>query len=606
MSEFDGRAFARSLSTGPGVYLMRDSADKVLYVGKARNLRRRVASYFDRRDKGSRINLMVRKAARMEVSLTRTEAEALLLENEWIKAHRPRFNINLRDDKSYPWIRIDTRHAFPRIGFYRGSRKEAGDYFGPYSSAGAVRESLNQIYRLFGLRQCRDTVYSNRSRPCLQYQINRCSAPCVGYISEAEYARDLEAAREFLKGRDEAVIEYLGERMQQASEALDFEKAASLRDHIQTLQRVRSSQYVTDGADNLDVIALATGNGHAAVQVVEFRQGRNVGGRCFFPGNLGEELEPSEILDAFIGQYYAERIPPAEILLSHEPSQAALWSEALARRRESKVRLSWKLRGDRAQWIKMATTNAEDALRRRVSERDLIGRGLDALAELIELAEPPARLECFDISHSSGTETVGSCVVFGPEGKMTRNYRQFNINGIEPGDDYAAMEQVLRRRYGKLLAEGDDVPDLVIIDGGKGQVGRARKVFEELDLDAIPILGVAKGPARKAGLETFILGNREVRPGPHHPASHLVQQIRDEAHRFAINAHRRRRQKRAQASPLEQVPGIGPQRRQRLLAHFGGLQGLRKAGTDELARVPGISAALAARIAEHLRSTGSS
>jgi excinuclease ABC subunit C len=606
MSEFDGRAFARSLSTGPGVYLMRDGAGNVLYVGKARNLRRRVASYFDRRDKGGRINLMVRRVASMEVSLTRTEAEALLLENEWIKAHRPRFNINLRDDKSYPWIRIDTRHEFPRIGFYRGSRKEPGEYFGPYSSAGAVRESLSQIYRLFGLRQCRDTVFSNRSRPCLQYQINRCSAPCVGYISEADYARDLDAAREFLKGRDEAVIEYLGERMKEASEALDFEKAATLRDHIQTLQRVRSSQYVTDGADNLDVIALATGSGQAAVQVVEFRQGRNVGGRCFFPGNLAEELVPAEILDAFVGQYYAERLPPAEILLSHEPNQAALWAEALTRRRESKVRLSWKLRGDRAQWIKLARTNAEDALRRRVSERDLIGRGLEALGELIGLAEPPARLECFDISHISGTETVGSCVVFGPEGKASKNYRQFNIEGIQPGDDYAAMEQVLRRRYGKLLADRDEVPDLVVIDGGRGQVSRARQVFDELGLDAIPIMGVAKGPARKAGLETFILGEREVRPGPHHPASHLVQQIRDEAHRFAISAHRRRRQKRAQASPLEQVPGIGPQKRQKLLAHFGGLQGLRKAGTDELARVPGISAALAARIAEHLQAAGES
>ena len=606
MSDFDGRAFARSLSTGPGVYVMRDGAGKVLYVGKARNLRRRVASYFDQRDKGSRINLMVRRIAGMEVSLTRTEAEALLLENEWIKAHRPRFNINLRDDKSYPWIRIDTRHAYPRIGFYRGGRKDTGEYFGPYSSAGAVRESLNQIYRLFGLRQCRDTVFSNRSRPCLQYQINRCSAPCVGYISKADYARDLNAAREFLKGRDEAVIEYLGERMQQASEALDFEKAAALRDHIQTLQRVRSSQYVTAGADNLDVIALASGSGHAAVQVVEFRQGRNVGGRCFFPGNLTAELAPSDVLSAFVGQYYAERLPPAEILLSHEPSQAGLWQEALTQRREGKVRLSWRVRGDRAQWVKLASTNAEDALRRRVAERDLIGRGMDALAELIELPEPPARLECFDISHISGTETVGSCVVFGPEGRLKKNYRHYNIEGIEPGDDYAAMEQVLRRRYGKLLAEQGDVPDLVIIDGGKGQVGRARHVFEQLGLDAIPLMGVAKGPARKAGLETFIVGQREVRPGPHHPASHLVQQIRDEAHRFAINAHRRRRQKRAQASPLEQVPGIGPQRRQKLLAHFGGLQGLRKAGTDELSRVPGISVALAAKIAEHLRAGGES
>ena len=603
MSDFDGREFARSLATGPGVYLMRDARGGVLYVGKARNLRRRVASYFDRRDKGPRINLMVRKIADMEVSLTRTEAEALLLENEWIKAHRPRFNINLRDDKSYPWIRLETDHPYPRIGFYRGSRKHSGQYFGPYSSAGAVRESLNQIYRLFGLRQCRDSVYNNRTRPCLQYQIGRCSAPCVDYISQEDYARDTRAAVQFLKGRDEAVIEHFGERMREASEALNFERAAVLRDHIQTLQRVRSSQYVADGADNLDVIGLSVAAGQAAVQVVEFRHGRNVGGRCFFPGNLHAELGPGEIMSAFLGQYYAERPPPAEILVSHQPDQAGLWKEALAERREGKLGLRWRLRGQRAEWIKLAVANADDALRRRLSERDQIGRGLSELASLIDLASPPQRLECFDISHISGTETVGSCVVFGPEGALKKYYRQFNIEGIEPGDDYAAMEQVLRRRYRKLLSDGSEVPDLVIIDGGKGQAGRARAVLDELGLDAIPVMGVAKGPARKAGMETFILGDREVRPGPHHPASHLVQQIRDEAHRFAITAHRRRRQKRAQASPLEQVPGVGPQRRQRLLQHFGGLQSLSRATPEELARVPGISSALAERIAEHLRSS---
>lgn len=600
MSEFDGRAFARSLSTGPGVYVMRDAQGKVLYVGKARNLRRRVASYFDKRDKGGRINLMVRRIAAMEVSLTRTEAEALLLENEWIKAHRPRFNVNLRDDKSYPWIRLETSHPFPRIGFYRGSRKQPGQYFGPYSSATAVRESLNRIYRLLGLRQCRDSVFSNRSRPCLQYQINRCTAPCVGYISQAEYQRDVDAAVQFLSGRDEAVIEHLKERMAEASTALEFEKAAMLRDQIQTLQGIRTSQYVTDGAESLDVIGMSRAGAHAAVQVVEFRHGRNVGGRCYYPGNLFDDIAEADIMSAFLGQFYAERQPPAEIILSHSPGQSELWKEALSRRRGGRVAMRWRVRSERAQWLKLAVTNADDALRRRLSERDLVGRGLSALAELIDLPAPPQRIECFDISHISGTETVGSCVVFGIEGAQKKLYRQYNIEGIEPGDDYAAMEQVLKRRYARLLEDDGNIPDLLIIDGGKGQLARARAVLESLGLDAIPVMGVAKGPARRSGHETFVLGEREVRPGPHHSASHLVQQLRDEAHRFAITAHRKRRQKRAQASPLEQIPGIGPKRRQMLLQHFGGLQGLQVASADELARVPGISPKLAERIAEHL------
>jgi len=601
MSEFDGAAYARRLATGPGVYVMKDIQGRVLYVGKARNLRRRVASYFDRRDKGSRINLMVRKIASMEVSLTRTEAEALLLENEWIKAHRPRFNINLRDDKSYPWIRLDTRHEYPRIAFYRGSRKQTGEYFGPYSSAGAVRESLNQIYRLFGIRQCRDTVFANRTRPCLQYQIGRCSAPCVGLISKEDYRADLDAARRLLKGEDAAVIDYLAGRMGRASEALDFEKAAVIRDHIQSLQRVRSSQYVAGNSENLDVVALDTAAGQAALQVVEFRQGRNVGGRCFFPGNLHAELDDGDIMAAFLGQYYAERIAPAEVLLSHEPVQSALLAEALGRRRSAPVKLRWRLRGQRAQWVRMAATNAGDALRRRLSERDQIGRGLAALADLIDLPAPPQRIECFDISHISGTETVGSCVVFGPGGPVKPQYRHYNVSGIEPGDDYAAMEQVLRRRYRKALEQAEELPDLVVIDGGLGQLNRARAVLGELGLDALAVMGVAKGAARKAGHERLIVGEREVVPGPHHPVSHLVQQVRDEAHRFAISGHRRRRQKRAQASPLESIPGVGPARRQSLLNHFGGLHGLVKAGAEDLMKVPGINRALAERIVEHLR-----
>jgi excinuclease ABC subunit C len=603
MSDFDGRAFARSLSTGPGVYLMRDADGKVLYVGKARNLRRRVASYFNRRDLGPRINLLVRKVASMEVSLTRTEAEALLLENEWIKAHLPRFNVNLRDDKSYPWIRLELGHDYPRIGFYRGNRKPPHRYFGPFSSAGAVREALNQIYRLFGLRQCRDTVFANRTRPCLQYQINRCSAPCVGHISQDDYAADVRAAVQFLEGRNEAAIEHLAERMEQASQALEFEQAAAYRDRIRAVQQVRGSQFVTGGTADLDVIGIHAQSGKAAVHVVEFRHGRNVGGRSHFPGNVHKELSVGEVLAAFLGQYYTDRTPPSEILLSDEPADSALWTEALGSRREARVTLSWRVRSERAEWVRMAAANAEDALRRRLAERDQIGRGLAALAELLDLGSPPERLECFDISHISGTETVASCVVFGPRGADKKQYRHFNIRDVIPGDDYAAMEQVLRRRYTRALEQSDELPDLVLIDGGKGQLGRARAVFEELGLDAIPLLGIAKGAARRAGYETFVMGDREVVPGPHHAASHLVQQIRDEAHRFAVKGHRQRRQKRAQASPLEQVPGIGPKRRQALLKAFGGLQGIRDAGIDELMRVGGINRKLAEAVVDRLKSS---
>ncbi len=601
MSRFDGRAFARSLSTGPGVYLMRDVDGKVLYVGKARNLQRRVSSYFTRQQRSPRIELMLRKVASMEVSLTRTEAEALLLENEWIKAHRPRFNVSLRDDKSYPWIRLEAGHEFPRIGFYRGSRKPPHRYFGPYSSAGSVREALNQIYRLFGIRQCRDTVFANRTRPCLQYQINRCTAPCVGYISQEAYRRDVQAAVRFLQGRDEEVIEYLAERMEEASDKLEFERAAQFRDRIRSMQKVRASQFVTGGSSDLDVIGMSILPARAALHVVEFRHGRNVGGRTYFPGNLHEDMDEAEIMSAFLGQYYAERRPPPEILLSQSPREPKLWEEALGSRREALVKLRWRLRGERAEWVRLAVANADDALRRRLAERDQIGTGLAALADLLELPTPPERIECFDISHISGTETVGSCVVFGPTGADKKAYRRYNIHDITPGDDYAAMGQVLGRRYGRVLEQEDTLPDLVIIDGGKGQLGRAREVMEELGLDAVPLLGVAKGPARRAGYETLIFGGREAVPGPHDPVSHLIQQIRDEAHRFAITGHRKRRQKRAQASPLEQVPGIGPKRRQQLLKHFGGLQGLISAGVDEIERVPGISRKLAEQIASHLQ-----
>jgi len=599
---FDGQAFARTLAESPGVYLMRDAEGKALYVGKARNLRKRVASYFDRRDKGARIGLMISKIASIEVSLTRTEAEALLLENEWIKSLAPRYNINLRDDKSYPWIRLTSHQEFPRIGFYRGSRSRPGEYFGPFSSAGAVRETLNQVYRLFGIRQCTDSVFANRSRPCLQYQIKRCSAPCVGHIDKQDYARDVEAARAFLKGENETVLDHLGERMERASAALDFETAALLRDRIQSIRKIQSSQFVTDGAEELDVIALAVEGGAAAVQVVEFRAGRNVGGRIFFPANVDPDAPAGRVMAQFLGQYYAERLPPAEVIASPAPEDGELIEQALAERRGRAVRISSQVRGERRQWREMAETNARDALRRRRDERDQIGKELTALADLLKLPAPPERIECFDISHISGTETVASCVVHTPSGMQRKLYRHFNIENIGAGDDYAAMQQALERRYRRVLVEDpDSLPDLVLIDGGRGQSDRARAVLTELGLDQLPVVGIAKGPARRAGHETWVLDRREAVPGPNHPASLLAQRIRDEAHRFAVHGHRRRRQKASTESPLERIPGVGPRRRQRLLAHFGGLKGVRAAGIEELSRVDGINRQLAEAIYQHLR-----
>ena len=599
-SAFDGKAFASSLATGPGVYLMRDAADRPLYVGKARNLRKRVASYFDGRDKGGRIGLVVARTASMEVSLTRTEAEALLLENEWIKSLRPRYNINLRDDKSYPWIRLTSHQEYPRVAFYRGGRKQPGDYFGPYSSAGAVREALNQAYRLFGIRQCNDSVFKNRSRPCLQYQINRCSAPCVGYISGADYSRDVAAARAFLEGKNDQVLEHLEKRMSRASRALDFETAAAYRDRIRAVGKIQSGQYVTGGAIELDVLALARSGHVAAVQVVEFRHGNNAGSRTFFPSNINPESEDADIMSGFLGQYYAERKPPAEILVNRLPADRALWQEALARCRGSRVRIAARVRSQRARWLTMAEGNAADALRRRLAEADQVGRGLEALANLVKLPSPPQRIECFDISHISGTETVGSCVVLTSAGLERKSYRHYNIEGITPGDDYAALVQVLKRRFQRALKEQQVLPDLVIIDGGKGQARKAREVLAGFELDELPVIGIAKGPARRAGHETWVLADREVKPGPHHSASLLVQRIRDEAHRFAIRAHRQRRQKRAQASPLESIPGIGAKRRRSLLTYFGGLKGIEAAGIEELQRVPGISRRLAESIHRHL------
>lgn len=600
MSGFCGQTFAKSLTKGPGVYVMRDVNGQVLYVGKAKNLQRRVASYFNGQDKGPRINLMIKKIDSMEVSLTGTETEALLLENEWIKSHKPRFNINLRDDKSYPWIRLSSEHSYPLVSFYRGKKKSKGEFFGPFSSIGAVRESLNQIYRLFKLRQCRDSVFNNRTRPCLQYQIKRCSAPCVGYISQADYEADVDAARQLLNGNDDAVIKHLVQRMTAASEGQDYEQAAVFRDHIQSLQTVRSQQFVMGQQQDMDVIGLASQTGAVAIHVMSFRNGRNVGGRTLFPSNVTPQDTDQSVIDAFLGQFYQDHRPPRVVLVSQEPSAPSLWAQALGQRRCGPVDLKYRVRGERLQWVSLAVKNADDALRRKLIEKDQWGQGLAALSSLLALSGPPERMECFDISHSSGQGTVGSCVVFGPEGAIKRSYRLYGIEGIAPGDDYAAMEDVLRRRYRRALKEDGQLPDLLVVDGGKGQLARAQKVMTELGLDAIPVLGVAKGPARRSGHERLIFGDREVVPGPHHRASHVIQQIRDEAHRFAVSGHRRKRQKMAHQSILDGIEGIGSVKRKRLLQQFGGQEGLINASVQDLERVEGISAGLATRLHEAL------
>lgn len=597
---FDGKAQTRKLPTGPGVYLFRDQEGTVLYVGKAANLRKRVSSYFDARPKGARIMRMVSRIRDIETALTRNEAEALLLENEWIKAHRPRYNVLLRDDKSYPWVVMTTDHDYPRIAFHRGKRKKGRTYLGPYPSASSVRESINLIQKTFRVRNCEDSIYANRSRPCLQYQIKRCTAPCVGYVSESDYATQVDDALLFLRGQSDQVITRLIARMETASKALNFEDAALYRDRINILKRMQAQQFVSHGSGDIDVIALARERGQACVQVMTFRGGRNLGQRSYFPTQTAG-AEDEEVLEAFLGQYYRDRVPPKGLLLSHPLADRELFAEVFSERAGYKVTLQARPRGERRQWLELTRRNAEHALSMNLASDARIHAQFESLRELLDLDEAPETLECFDISHTTGNQTVGSCVVFDQTGPVKSHYRRFNLKGITPGDDYAAMRQVLERRYRRLSEEGASLPGLVIVDGGKGQLTQAMEVLEDLGLSDLPLLGIAKGPTRRAGEETWVRpGQRPLHPGPEAAASHLVQHIRDEAHRFAITGHRGRRQKAVTDSPLEGIQGVGAARRKALLSHFGGIRGVRQAGVEELASVPGVSRNLAQRIFDAL------
>ena len=594
---FDGKAFASRLPTRPGVYLMRDTGGTVLYVGKARNLRKRVASYFDARPKAERIMRMIARVCDIEVSLTRTEGEALLLENEWIKSLKPRYNILLRDDKSYPWIAMSTQHEFPQIAFHRGARDKKKSYFGPYPSAGSVRESINLIQKLFRLRNCEDSYFSHRTRPCLQYQIRRCTAPCVGRVSREDYAAQVDDASLFLQGKNQEVMTRLIARMERAAKAQAYESAAMFRDQINALKQMQAQQFVAASRGDIDFIALAQEQGKSCVQLVSFRGGRNLGQRSHFPSQA-EGREPGEILDAFLGQYYQDRLAPAQLVLSHEVENQELLAAVFTENAGRKVSIQAHPRGDRRHMLELARTNATQTLKMRLASRANMAIQFEAFAQLIGLDDIPESIDCFDISHTAGQQTVGACVVFDINGPIKSRYRRYNLKGVTPGDDYAAMKQVLTRRYGRLQKEEGSMPGMILIDGGKGQLKQALEVLGEFGLSGIPVMGVAKGKARKAGYEEWILPQplRSYRPGPESPASHLVQQIRDEAHRFAITGHRGRRQKAATRSTLEKIQGIGPRRRRSLLNHFGGLQGVNKAGIEELSSVPGISRLLAEEI----------
>lgn len=594
---FDGKKFARRLSTGPGVYLMRDSGGTALYVGKALNLRKRVSSYFDARPKIERIMRMVARIQSIEVSLTRTEAEALLLENEWIKSLKPRYNVLLRDDKSYPFVMLGTDHEFPRIAFHRGGKDKRRQYLGPYPSASSVRESINLIQKLFLLRNCEDSYFSHRTRPCLQYQIKRCTAPCVGKTSASEYAGQVEDALLFLRGHSQKVITRLITRMERAAGLQQYEQAARFRDQINHLKQMQAQQFVSAGNGDLDIIALARLQRSCAIEVISVRGGRSLGQRDYFPAQ-SEGHSDEEVLHAFLGQYFSERKPPPELIISHPLEQQTLFETVFSDRIGRKVRIQAHPRSHRKQWLELAGRNALNALHMRRSESSRISKQFEELAGLLQFEDPPGVIECFDISHTSGHKTVASCVVFDKEGPVKSRYRRYNLKGFAPGDDYAAMREVLSRRYRKLQRDEGHLPDLILVDGGKGQLGIAIEVLAECGLSDIPLMGVAKGPSRRPGYEEWVLpvAPYSLIPGPESAASHLVQQVRDEAHRFAITGHRGRRQKAAVQSVLEDIPGVGSRRRRALLTHFGGIQGVRKAGVDELAGIPGINRQLAKRI----------
>ena len=597
---FDLRSFLASLPARPGVYRMLGADGTILYVGKARHLRNRVSSYFHGRSHGEKTQVLVGQVARIEVTVTASEIEALLLEFNLIKRHRPRYNVLLKDDKSFPFIHL-TAHEYPRLAYFRGTRKEEGRFFGPYPNSVATRETLLLLQKLFRIRPCEDTFFANRSRPCLQYQIQRCTAPCVGFVSNQAYAQDVSDATGVLEGRNDEVVADLRRRMDAASETLQFEDAARLRDQIAMLKEIQSSQAVSRIAgQDIDAVALSGVGQDCCVSVVFLRGGRNLGSTNYFmKAGLGGE---GDTLGAFLEQYYLAREAPAEILVSHAVEDADLVEAALTERSHHAVQIRSNVRGTRARWLAMARANAELGLKMKAASRAGLAEQLESLGAELGLERAPQRLECFDVSHTMGESAIASCVVMGPEGPVKSDYRRFNLRELTPGDDYAGLKQAVERHFTRIARGESPLPDVLLIDGGPGQLQAALDALAKVGVAPAITVGVAKGADRRVGQERLFLAGQDapliLAAGS--PALRLIQRVRDEAHRFAIAGHRKARDRTRRESFLEEIPGLGPARRRELLKAFGGLQGVRQASVEDLAKVQGISRALAERIYERM------
>ncbi len=602
-TEFDAESFLKQLTTRPGVYQMYDGAGGLLYVGKAKNLKSRVTSYFRASGLSGKTMALVSRIRDIQVTVTTTERDALLLEHNLIKEYHPPYNILLKDDKSYPYIYLSSDDKWPKLAFHRGPKRRKGEYFGPYPSAGAVRSTLHLMQKVFKVRQCEESYFRNRSRPCLQYQIGRCSGPCVGLVSDEDYQKQVENSALFLGGKSQKVLKRIADDMEAAAEKLEFERAAEYRDQLQRLQDVQSAQGIEGSRGELDLLAVKQAHGQACIQVLFVREGRVLGSRTYYPATQLDEDETS-VLDAFIPQFYlsGRQTIPQEIVVSHKPNDAVLLSDALMEQSKRKVVIKTQVRDARARWLQLAKQTADSNLESFLSGKQTMAGRLEALRRELDLDMTPSRMECFDISHSSGEATVASCVVFDSNGARKADYRKFNIDGITGGDDYAAMQQAIERRYRRLSKGEGTLPDVLFIDGGKGQVSQAQQVLEQFDLTTVKVVGVAKGTTRKAGFETLIDGDTgaESQLRGDNPALHLIQQIRDEAHRFAISGHRGRRGKARKQSTLEGIGGVGAKRRRDLLRHFGSIRGVENASVEEICKVEGISATLAQTIYDHL------
>lgn len=634
MMSFDHKTFLKQLTQRPGIYQMFGENGDVLYVGKAKNLRKRVSSYFRRTGLAPKTQALVRRIANIDVTVTQTEIEALLLEQNLIKQNRPPFNILLRDDKSYPYIFLSDRDQYPQLSFHRGSKRRKGSYYGPFPSVSAVRESMGFLQKIFRVRQCEDSFFKNRSRPCLQYQIDRCTGPCVDLITPDDYQRDVRHTQMFLEGKSDKLIRELEGNMDQASQQLAFERAGVIRDQISALRKIQAEQIVESGSGNIDVLAAYQEGDQGCVHVLYIRHGRILGSRSFYP-KVPLATSAAEILVNFVPQYYlrdgARGDFPREIILNEKIEESELLEDAISKLAGHRINLKYRGRSTRRQWIELAENTARQNLNNRIASKQNILQRFESLQALLKLEELPERLECFDISHSSGEATVASCVVFDTNGPLKSDYRRLNIKGITAGDDYAAMEQALTRRYTRLQKGEGKLPDVLLIDGGKGQLGRAISVLAELGVVGVHVVGVAKGKTRKAGFETLLLSNSNSKPfsvpsssnlqsqtsdnqypeadenrykelpvDTESPALLLIQNIRDEAHRFAITGHRQRRDKKRRLSTLEGIAGVGPKRRRELLRFFGGTKEVERASIAELMRVPGINKKVAEAIYSRL------